>query len=171
MTIRPTLLLLLSIVIGLSTACQHNKPMDLEESPTVDIDQRLAQANKYIVQSESTQIDEYTKRRGWQMQTLDCGVRLMEYEKGKGAPLRYDDEAIIAYRIDGLDGKPFYTNRRDTVVVGRHRPNIGVDAALLKLHYGSKARIIVPSPQGYGVVGDGENIPTRAVLIYDLTVE
>ena len=58
----------------------------------------------------------------------------------------------------------------DTVVVGRLQPTRGIDAALRTLRHGDRARIILPSEQAYGVLGDGHRITTRMVLIYDLTV-
>ncbi|MBR5785029.1 MAG: FKBP-type peptidyl-prolyl cis-trans isomerase, partial [Bacteroidales bacterium] len=56
-------------------------------------------------------------------------------------------------------------------VVGKNEPNIGVDKALQMLNYGSRARLILPSHLGYGVMGDGDRIGHNLVLVYDLKVE
>jgi FKBP-type peptidyl-prolyl cis-trans isomerase len=38
------------------------------------------------------------------------------------------------------------------------------------LRAGDKAKFIVPSHLAYGWIGDSKNIPTRAVLVYDVNV-
>jgi FKBP-type peptidyl-prolyl cis-trans isomerase len=48
---------------------------------------------------------------------------------------------------------------------------IGLDQAILQLHYGSRARVILPSALAYGIGGDGDRIPKSTILILDLKIK
>lgn len=146
-------------------------PIVQQPDPQADIKENLINANKYISDSEETQIDEYVKRRGWKMQRINCGARIDEYQTTGGAALQWEEQVVVDYRLEALNGRVFYEQRTDTLTVGKQQPNIGLDASLLRLHHGSRARVIVPSNEGFGVVGDGERVKSRVVLVYDVAVK
>ena len=133
----------------------------------------MINANRIIAQSEAQQIDAYLERRGWTKEKLPNGVWVAEYANS-GVPLGraigYEDTVAISYRVSTLGGDELYDWRTDTVVCGRLKPTRGLDAALRTLHRGATARVIVPSEQGYGVIGDGDRIQTRMVLVYEVEV-
>ena len=56
-------------------------------------------------------------------------------------------------------------------MAGHLQPTRGLDAALRTLAEGSKAKVILPSEQAYGIVGDGDRIRTRTVLVYIVEVK
>jgi 3-dehydroquinate synthase len=83
----------------------------------------------------------------------------------------YEDEVVIQYSVQSITEKDIYTNLTDTIVVGKHEPNVGIDKALQELHYGSSAKVILPSHLAYGFVGDADRIGTNMILIYDIKIE
>lgn len=135
------------------------------------IKENLINANRLVAQSEEVQIDAYVERRGWQMTQLGGGARVEELTTGSGRSIGYEDTVRLSYRLEALNGAVIYDDCTDTVVVGRLQPTRGLDAALRTLHYGSTARVILPSEQAYGVVGDGDRVKSRMVLVYHLKVE
>ncbi len=137
-----------------------------------DIKENLINANRTIAQSEETAISEYVQRRGWPMQKLSNGARLWEYEKsaGQSSKVAMEDSVRLVYCIDALNGTRLYTDLEERCVPERRRDMVGLNEALLELHYGSKARIILPSALGYGIGGDGDRIPQSTVLVIDLKV-
>ena len=92
----------------------------------------------------------------------------METRVGKGPAVGYEDELVICYRMEAINGTVIYDNVTDTVVAGRMQPTRGLDAALRTLREGSKAWVILPSEQAYGVAGDGDRVPSRTVIIYNI---
>jgi len=46
----------------------------------------------------------------------------------------------------------------------------GWDEGLMLLKKGSKAKLIIPSPLGYGESGAGELIPANSILVFDVEV-
>ena len=53
---------------------------------------------------------------------------------------------------------------------GEERNDGGPPEALSMLRKGNKARFILPSHLAYGFSGNGNDIPPRATLLYDLEV-
>ena len=164
-------ILLIPMAIMMFAACNNVPVIDLEPDKGDTLKENLLNVNRYIAQSEETQIDAYVSRRGWQMRKLSGGGRVMETSQGSGRPVEYEDTVIITYRLEAINGTVIYSNETETVVAGRLRPTRGLDAALLTLHHGSTAKVILPSEQGYGVVGDGDRVKSRMILVYDLKIE
>ena len=95
----------------------------------------------------------------------------MVVDEGRGNAVKPDETLIISYRVEAINGTVIYNNVLDTVVAGRLQPTRGLDAAILTLRHGSHARVILPSDEAYGVVGDGNRIGQRMVLVYDVRIE
>lgn len=149
------------------------------EAPVVDVQQQkgdplkenMINANKYFASSEETEIDAYIGRRGWEMKKLGNGTRLWEYQKGDGKALENEEAVSVSYSMEALTGKRIYDQVDDVVVMGRGQAVTGLETALKNLSHGSRAKVIIPSAMGYGVVGDGDLISTRMVIVMDLSVK
>ena len=165
---RLTILLMLAV---LAAGCRQVPVVDVEAPKGDTLKENLINANRYIAQGEETQIEAYMERRGWQMQRLVGGARVMETKVGEGEKIDYEDTVVVDYDLEAISGTRIYSAVSDTVVVGRLQPTRGLDAALRTLRRGSEAIVIAPSEQAYGVVGDGDRIATRMILIYRLKVK
>lgn len=139
-------------------------------SNTPDLKEHFINANRTIAQSEETSINEYVARRKWDMQKLPDGVRLWEYEKGRGPKVNVEDSVHIVYSVEAINGKLIYSDIKDDYVAGRRQQMIGLDQAVLQLSVGSRAKVILPSNLAYGIGGDGDRIPQSAILIIDVKV-
>ncbi len=158
------------ILTALATGCRQVPVVEMETKGGDTLKENMINANRYISQGEESQIDAYVNRRGWQMDRLLGGARVMKTEDGSGDKLDYEETAVINYRVETLGGDVIYEQVTDTVVIGRLEPTRGVDAALRTMKRGDKAIVILPSEQAYGVVGDGNRIGSRMVLVYRLEV-
>ncbi len=94
---------------------------------------------------------------------VESGERRVESGK-----IDYEDVVAIEYDVESISGQVVYSNVQDTVTVGRMQPTRGLDAALRTLAPGQQAVVILPSEQAYGVVGDGDRIGSRMILIYKI---
>ncbi len=159
--------LLLTCII---TSCNRTQVIDVSNNEKIDIKENLINANKYIAQSEDTQIEQYIARRQWDMKRLSCGARVMETRQGTGKAIDYEDSVSVRCRIEAINGGVIYENLEENFVAGRHQTTVGLDAAVRELRRGSQAVAIVPSEAAYGVGGDGDRINTRVVLIYHIEV-
>lgn len=139
-------------------------------SNTPDLKEHFINANRTIAQSEETSINEYVARRKWDMQKLPEGVRLWEYEKGRGPKVNVEDSVHIVYSVEAINGKLIYSDITDDYVAGRRQQMIGLDQAVLQLSVGSRAKVILPSNLAYDIGGDGDRIPQSAILVIDVKV-
>lgn len=160
-------------LLSLLQSCNNDIPItDLSENKgKQSYKTNMMTASNYVAKSEETEIDGYVKRRRWtDMKRMENGLRIWEYQKGEKA-INYDDEVVFSYSVQSISGKDIYVNELDTIVVGRNEPNIGLDKAMLFLHHGSKAKLILPSHLGYGFIGDSDRIGTNMILVYDIEIK
>ena len=152
-------------------ACQGNPPVVGPQQQQGDYSENMINANRTIAQSEETSINEYVARHGWPVKTLSNGVRVWEYEAGDGAAVDYEDSIHAYYSVEAINGTLIYPAEEAHFVAGR-KPNMtGLDDAVLTLHHGSRAKVILPSALAYGIAGDGDRIPQSAILVIDLKIK
>lgn len=157
----------------LAVACRDVPVVDVAPQKGDTLKENMINANRIIAQSEEQQIDAYLSRHGWKPERLTGGVRVSEMgnsETHLHHAIGYEDTVDIAYCVLTLGGDTLYNRREEEVVAGHLKPTRGLDAALLTLHEGASALVVMPSEQAYGVVGDGDRIRSRTVLVYQLEV-
>lgn len=162
-------LYILLITTLLAASCADRTPViELEEENSAMVKENMINANRVVIQSEATQIEAYMQRRGWAMQQLPSGAFFLETEKGAGSAIQPQETVEVTYRLEALDGTPIYTHQVDTLEVGKRQVTPALDELLQQLHYGSTAWLIAPSNSAYGVVGDGDRVQSRMVIIYNV---
>lgn len=153
----------------LSASCHDRPPViDLQPDNSTRYKENMINANRVVIQSEATQIQGYVQRRNMDTKTLPCGARYHEYLHGNGGVINPEDTVVVTYRLEALDGTPFYTHQTDTLTVGRREITTALDDLLIQTTYGSKAWLIAPSNTAYGVAGDGDRIPSRTIIVYHI---
>ena len=152
-----------------ATSCGDRTPViEVEEDNSSLLKENMINANRVVIQSETTQIESYIQRRGLEMTQLPSGALFCETQHGNGRAINPEDTVIVTYRLEALDGTPFYKRQKDTLVVGHREVTVALDDYLQQTTCGSKACLIAPSNSAYGVVGDGDRVPSRAVIIYHI---
>lgn len=152
------------------TACGDVPVVDVQAPKGDTLKENIINANRYLSQSEETQINAYCDRRHWQVDVLPCGARVHETRRGNGPAVGYEDTVVIGYQVFAISSDLIYSNVKDTVIAGHMKPTHGLDAALSTLNEGSKATVILPSEQAYGVTGDGNRVKGRMALVFDLEI-
>lgn len=164
-------LLMITLVACLTMVSCSDVPVVDVQAPKGDtLKENMINANRHIAHSEETQIDAYVSRRGWEMERLTGGARVMETVAGKGPQVGYEDTVVFTYSVEAINGTVVYKDMNETVVSGRMQPTRGLDAALRTLREGSRATVVLPSEQAYGVAGDGKRITSRMVLVCKVNV-
>ncbi len=161
------MLILLSAVLA---ACGDVPVVDLQAPRDNTLRENMINANRHIAHSEETQIDSYIARRGLEMQRLAGGARVRMTATGNGSTIGYDDTVTLRYTVSAINDATLYKNVIETVIAGHLQPTRGLDASLGMMRVGSRALVILPSEQAYGVVGDGDRIGSRMILIFELEI-
>lgn len=104
---------------------------------------------------------------------LASGLKMIMLNSFPGNPQPVTGNLVsVDYSGYLTDGKLFDSSvdRGDPIKfpVGNGRVIRGWDEAILLLHKGEKARLIIPSDLGYGSKGAGNVIPPNATLIFDV---
>lgn len=102
----------------------------------------------------------------------ESGLRFMRYCHGIGPDLaKVGQEAIVRVKIELLDGRVCYETAKgeiERVVIAKSEKETGIHEALQLMMKGDKAKLILPSYLGHGLLGDRMKIPPQSVLYIDL---
>jgi hypothetical protein len=159
----------LLIVTGIFFSCT-NSPRELKTKETDQKSEDLIKINKYLVGKDADIIKGYIGRRKWNMQITQSGLRYMIYEQGKGAKVQTGNKVALKYTVSLLDGTLCYSSDKDglkSFVVGKGGIETGLEEGVRLMHQGDKARFIMMPHLAFGLVGDGNLIPARAIIIYE----
>lgn len=156
------------------TSCVDNHSFD--EKTSVDYDsmkENVEKANRYLVREEREMINDYISRQGLIMTETGTGLRYRIVKQGDTALIKTKDIVSMEYEVRLLDGEVIYSSKefgQKVFVVGRGGVESGLEEALLHLHKGDVAEIILPSHLAFGLLGDGDRIPPKSALVYKVKI-
>ena len=107
------------------------------------------------------------------MSNTATGLWFMIYEKGTDIKIKKNDLVELKYNLWLIDGTLLYSSDSTglkTFIVGKGGVEAGLEEGLLLLNNKSKARFILPPHLAHGLIGDGNKIPGRAIVIYDIEI-
>ena len=131
----------------------------------------LISLNKSLVHREKEEIDRFVKAKGWPMKETQTGLRYLISFHGNGAKARSGLIAAIRYKLYLLDGTLIDSSDKSglkSFKIGHGGVERGLEEGILLLKVGDKAKFILPSHLAYGLTGDGNKIPPRSPLVYDV---
>ncbi len=134
---------------------------------------KLEKTNMILAAYEREEILDFVSRRGWEMKETGSGLWIDIYEKGDGPKASFGKKVVVSYTIMLLNGEVVYSSAslgNKVFVVGRGGVEAGLEEGILLLGAGDKARLIMPPHLAHGFHGDGERIPRRASIVYDMEV-
>jgi FKBP-type peptidyl-prolyl cis-trans isomerase len=107
------------------------------------------------------------------MQQTPSGLRYMIYEKGSAAQALAHDgqQALVRLKVGLLDGTVCYQTKADQIeriTIAHSEKESGIHEALQLMRKGDKAKLILPSYLGHGLLGDRSKIPPQSILYIDI---
>lgn len=165
-------LLLMTLTALLMVACRE-KPQPVVSVETPQLKESLEVANRYLVNEEEEDIQNYIARHKLEPVATGTGMRYQIVKAGTGGPIRPGQRVSMEYVLNNLMGDVVYSSEKDgvkTFEAGCGDVVSGLDEAILHLHNGDVAKVIIPSHLGYGLQGDHDRIPPRTTLIYTVKI-
>lgn len=166
--------IILSILILIVISCRNRTP-DIYLPPSKEnakeLKEKLININKQLVKKDSITIANYIEKKDWNMRITETGLWYEIYEKGNGKKAKTDNYASFEYTTSLTNDEVCYTSKETgpkEFLIGQGGVEKGLEEGILLLHEGDKARFILPPYLAHGLVGDGNCIPARAVVIYDV---
>ena len=150
-------------------SCKEEQPK--EEYVTVPSAQETADMNKAWNQEEHEIINQFVARKGWEMTMTTSGLRYLIYKEGSGDKAEPGMRAMIEYSLTLLDGTEVFSSR-DTgtqpFLIERDNVEAGLLEGITYMKVGDRAKIILPPYLAHGLMGNQENIPPMATLVFDI---
>ncbi len=133
----------------------------------------MADLNRYLIQKDRERIQNYIERKNLKMTESPTGLWYQIIKKGEGATFTNYDKIIMDYDCSLLDGTGCYSSEKlgpKELVLGRSEMESGLSEGLRMLKPGSEAIFIIPPYLAYGLPGDGKMIPSRAIIVYKVSI-
>ena len=131
----------------------------------------IVNVNRQLVEEEAEEIKAYAGRNGWQLKTTESGLSYMIYENGQGEKATIGKTVTLEYTVSLLNGTVCYSSEQSgqkRFRPGRGEAETGLEEGVLLMRAGDKARMFLPPHLAHGLTGDGDRIPQRAIILYDV---
>ncbi len=168
MIIRLFVFALLSLI---SVSC--NSVQDKNQNRLKPGKKEMTDLNRYLVQKDRERIENYIARKNLKMTESPTGLWYLIKSEGDGSYFTDNDKVIMEYECSLLDGTSCYSSTElgpKEIILGKNEMGAGLNQGLKMLKPGGEAIFIIPPFLAYGFVGDGNKIPSRAVIVYNITV-
>lgn len=133
----------------------------------------MADLNRYLVQKDRERIENYIERRDLKMTESPTGLWYQIRSEGRGNLLADNERIVMEYNCSLLDGTICYSSEEsgpEEVIIGRSAIAAGLNEGLKMLKPGGEAVFVIPPFLAYGLKGDGNKIPARSVLVYEIKI-
>lgn len=167
-----TLWYLLFLMLFIAS-CGDEKPKPVDVSRQANLDESLEKANRYLVNEEEEEIQNYISRHHYQPVATGTGLRYQVLHQGQGDTIAEGQLVTLEYELKNIMGDVIYNSENEgakSFVVGHGDVESGLDEAVRHLRQGDVAVVIIPSHLGYGLHGDQKDIPGCSTLVYMLKV-
>ena len=165
------LILMLLLVLF---SCDEKKPNQPQPITKQEMKNSMEKANRYLLNEEQEDIENYVKRHGLDMTTTGTGLRYQILKQGSERKIGKGEKVSIEYELHSIAGDLIYSSENDgikTFVVGEGAVESGLDEAMTYLHRGDVAKLIIPFHLGYGLHGDDDKIPEYATLVDTIEIK
>lgn len=133
----------------------------------------LVKVNRYLVNSENSDIENYILRHKLDVIETGSGLKYQIIKHGTGKKALKEDIATLNYKVKLITGDIIYSSDKDgplTFEIGHGGVESGLEEAILNMRMGDEAIIIIPSHLGHGLLGDSKKIPQRSTIIYEIVI-
>ena len=133
----------------------------------------MEKANRYLLNEEEEDIENYVKRHDLTMTSTGTGLRYQILKQGSEKKIEKGEQVTLEYELHSIAGDLIYSSENDGVksfVVGEGTVESGLDEAMTYLHRGDVAKLIIPFHLGYGLHGDDNRILEYATLVYTIKI-
>ena len=161
------------MLLLVSFSCDEKNPKPSQPVTKGEMKSSMEKANRYLLNEEAEDIENYVKRHGLNMTTTGTGLRYQILKQGSEQKIEKGEVVTLEYELHSIAGDLIYSSENDGVksfIVGEGRVESGLDEAMTYLHRGDVAKLIIPFHLGYGLHCDDNRIPEYATLVYTIKI-
>lgn len=170
---RINILLLLILIIPFFHGCRQESRKVVSEEDYNRTSEALVGANRILVEKDRARIEAFAGRMEWDMKESQTGLWYQVYENGSGDKASQGMVITLEYTLSLTDGTVCYSSDSlgyKKFIIGSGGVERGLEDGVLLLKEGDRARFIMPPHLAHGLTGDGDKIPQRAIIVYDVKV-
>jgi len=130
----------------------------------------MIEFNRKMVEQDDRLIEAYISKNRLQMTRFDDGYYGMITKQGEGIAATDSTTLTVRATIRLLTGEVCYKDSVITFQPGNTVEISGLHRVAGSLRKGAKASYIFPPLLAFGIYGDGNRIPQRSILVYDIEV-
>jgi FKBP-type peptidyl-prolyl cis-trans isomerase len=158
--------ILFVLIISIAIACTRQVPqLPANKANAADSSGVALQlVNEKLITGEDSILDSYVRNKKAGFTKTSSGLWLKVEKKTKGNKLKKLDYCKITYRIFSLSDS-LLIEKTDTIIIAKKQIISGIEEALLKMNRGEEATLIVPWYLGYGMKGNGKEIPPYTSIL------
>lgn len=166
-------------ILGLITlsGCGPRRMDQAPSQPASSPQDQLIEANKQLLQLDVQKIRDYAAANDIDFQETKTGLfyTLLQKDTSGEVPdmISQGDTIVLDYRMFLMNGQIIYTSENrgpKEFVVGKGDVEQGLDEAVQLFSRGDRALLALLPHLAFGLVGDGERIPARTILLYDIQI-
>lgn len=170
------ILLILPLLVFCSS-CNFFDKKDKKVITAEDIrkyEERNIEINREIVKLKQDTIKQYIADHNLTMTNTGSGLWYNIQRSADTMSICKNDIVEIGYSISLLNGKLCYSSDSlglKTFKVGQGGVESGLEEAILLMHKGDTAELLIPPHLAHGLMGDQNKIPVLAILHYNVIVK
>lgn len=156
-------------------SCGEEEKQTVKDIDYAEIKEDMIDVNRGWTEEENQMIENYVRRRNWKMVKTGTGIRYWVYERKDtlSDPANEGDEVFINYQIRLLEGDSLCYDSEgepESFIVAMDHVENGLHEVVTYMRKGDKAKVILPYNRAFGLVGDMDQIPPQATLVYDMEI-
>lgn len=162
---------ILVIIAVYINACSQNKQPQLTDEEIRKTEEALVGANRMLIQKDREKIISYITDHKLNMKESPTGLWYQILREGVGEKVQKGSVVSLKYSVSLLDGTTCYSSDSTGLkrfTVGRGGVESGLEEGVLYLSKGAKAVFIMPPHLAHGLPGDGDKIPARSIIVYEV---
>jgi FKBP-type peptidyl-prolyl cis-trans isomerase FkpA len=161
-----------AVLLVILQSCSGRREPNITEQQIRETENALIGANRMLVKMDHDKIVAYIASKGLDMKETSSGLwYAITPGAGRDKNVQTGMLVTIKYRVSLLNGTICYDSDSLGVkqfIVGKGGVESGLEEGILLLKQGDKALFIMPPHLADGLQGDGDKIPPRAIIIYDV---
>ena len=174
-------LILFAFGVLVVTSCNRRAKINESQDTAYDTREKLLHVHQSLVREDANLVRQTGLNRGWNLTESGSGLFYEIYPRsvppsnsGVTALIQPKEEVILSFVARLLDSTMLYSSEKQGTLsfrVSEDATISGIHEAVQFLHPGDSARIILLPHLAYGLIGDNNRVPPRAILWYEIGVD
>jgi FKBP-type peptidyl-prolyl cis-trans isomerase FkpA len=151
--------------------CGQSREKTLTPAEIHETEEALITANRMLLKKDKEKIQQYIADQNLSLTETESGLWYGIIRQGEGPVVKEGMLVTLSYKVSLLDGTVCYSSAEKGVkqfITGKGGVESGLEEGVLLLQEGSKAVFIMPPHLAHGLTGDGDKIPARSIIVYEV---